>query len=196
MDFALNRAFICKWENLNITSSGISSKVFCVPCCLVACFSSVELLCSLVPAATVSTTCASFVLLSSTSAVHFHDHGLWWNCLCEHKSRNVFNERLRKLIVLCCCCCQGWKLSWRLIDVWCLWWKEFSNGTGTVQLVTGTLSLTIIFTSYMIIIVRYYVAGSTCNLLVLNNRGGVHVQYSATVLQYHTGILILQYCVQ
>jgi hypothetical protein len=48
----------------------------------------------------------------------------------------------------------------------------------------------------MIIIVRYYVAGSTCNLLVLNNRGGVHVQYSATVLQYHTGVLILQYCVQ
>ena len=69
-------------------------------------------------------------------------------------------------------------------------WKEFSNGT--VQLVTGTLSLTIIFTSNMIIIVRYYVAGSTC----WSSTIGVHVQYSATVLQYYTGILILQYCVQ
>jgi len=69
-------------------------------------------------------------------------------------------------------------------------WKEFSNGT--VQLVTGTLSLTIIFTSNMIIIVRYYVAGSTCWSSTIE----VHVQYSANVLQYHTGILILQYCVQ
>jgi hypothetical protein len=38
------------------------------------------------------------------------------NCVIYLKSRNVFNEWLRKLIVLCCCC-QGWKLEaggWRL----------------------------------------------------------------------------------
>ena len=35
----------------------------------------------------------------------------------ELKSRHLFNEWLRKLIVLCCCW-QGWKLlSWRLVDV-------------------------------------------------------------------------------
>ena len=64
-------------------------------------------------------------------------------------------------------------------------WKEFSNGT--VQLVTGTLSLTIIFTSNMIIIVRYYVAGSTC----WSSTIGVHAQYSATVLGAATTVSII-----
>jgi len=126
-DFALNRAFICKWENLNIKSSGISSKVLCVPCCLVACISSVELLFSLVPAATVSTIYSSFVLLSSVQFTFIipvvFDGIACVKCVIYFKSRNVFNqaiawwgsvirfnEWLRKLIVLCCCC-QGWKLE-------------------------------------------------------------------------------------
>ena len=147
--------------------------------------------------ATVSTTCSSLVLLSSvqfTFMTPVFDGIACVNCVIYFKSRNVFNEWLRKLIVLCCLLLSGLEAGGWLMFV--VAWKEFSNGT--VQLVTGTLSLTIIFTSNMIIIVRYYVAGSTC----WSSTIGVHAQYSATVLQcsynsiYHTGILILQYCVQ
>ena len=178
-----------------------------MPCCLVACISSVELLFSLVPAATVSTIYSSFVLLSSVQFTFIipvvFDGIACVKCVIYFKSRNVFNqaiawwgsvirfnEWLRKLIVLCCCC-QGWKLE----ADWCLWWKEFSNGTVQYSLLlTWHPKLDDHFHfqydhNRQILCCRF-------NLLVLNNRGGVHVQYSATVLQYHTGILILQYCVQ
>ena len=63
--------------------------------------------------ATVSTTCSSFVLLSSvqfTFMTPVFDGIACVNCVIYFKSRNVFNEWLRKLIVLCCCC-QGWELE-------------------------------------------------------------------------------------
>ena len=92
-----------------------------MPCCLAACFSSVELLFSLVPAATVSTNCSSFVLLSSmqfTVMIPVFDGIACVNCVIYFKSRNVFNEWLRKLIVLCCLLFVVVRAgSWRLIDV-------------------------------------------------------------------------------
>ena len=118
-DFALNRAFICKCENLNITSSGIYIFKGLV-CALLSCCGLLIgriVIFTTVPGSSrqllVLPVQASFCFrlrLQFTFMIPVFDGIACVNCVIYLKSRNVFNEWLRKLIVLCCCC-QGWNLE-------------------------------------------------------------------------------------